>query len=61
MAAIVLEIYFLKAFAGCGKEMNPEHGVCSCWGGGPCPKYDLVLETSYYSALDAEPLGALAR
>ncbi len=34
-------------------------GVCSCWGGGPFPKYDLILETSYYSALEVEPLGAL--
>lgn len=51
MAAIVLEIYFLKAFAGCGKEMNPEHGGCA----GPCPKYCMI---SYYLELVAGPLGA---
>ncbi len=39
--------------------MNSEHEGVQLLGWGPFPKYDLILETSYYSALEAEPLGAL--
>ncbi len=49
---------FSESFRGLWK-WTLSMGVCSCWGGGPFPKYDLILETSYYSALEAEPLGAL--